>query len=72
VDDLIGQFLTRYQSDDNILPPNFKRLNEGLYEFGTKRIRAQILNGILVGKYFTINILIYNYYYLLYVEIYGS
>ena len=49
MDDLISQFLMKYQSEDTILPPNFKRLQEGLYEFGTKRIRAQILNGILVG-----------------------
>lgn len=52
IDDLISQFLAKYQDDDNVhVPPNFNRLSEGLYEFGTKKIRAQILNGILVGMF---------------------
>jgi len=53
VDEMIGEFLNREQVSVRI-----KRLGDGYYKFGTKKIFAKIINGKLVirvgGGYMTI------------------
>jgi hypothetical protein len=48
VDELVARFLA--DTDGVYIPPNFKRLEEGQYQFGTKKIRAQILHAGLVVR----------------------
>jgi hypothetical protein len=48
IDELVARFLA--DTDGVYIPPNFKRLDEGNYQFGTKKIRAQILHAGLVVR----------------------
>ena len=45
--DLISQIL---QSREGVIPPNFMRISEGVYQFGTRKIHATILAGSLVVR----------------------
>jgi len=47
VSDLISQITN---SNESIIPSNFMRLSEGVYQFGTRKIHATILAGSLVVR----------------------
>jgi hypothetical protein len=45
--DLIHQILS---SSEDVIPSNFMRLSEGVYQFGTRKIHAVIMSGNLVVR----------------------
>ncbi|KYQ93125.1 villin [Tieghemostelium lacteum] len=50
VESAIHSFSKMNNSGGSVIPPNFERLGEGLYQFGTKRINTTILAGQLMVR----------------------
>lgn len=52
IDETLSQVVA--ESDSSALkdiPANFSRLDEGVYQFGTKKLHMSIRNGALVGMF---------------------
>jgi len=47
ITELIDQIMN---SEEDIIPSNFHRISEGVYQFGTRKIHAAILSGSLVVR----------------------
>mmetsp|Transcript_6535 Transcript_6535/g.18509 ORF Transcript_6535/g.18509 Transcript_6535/m.18509 type:complete len:1170 (-) Transcript_6535:276-3785(-) len=51
IDGMMSELLKKIlESDAGVIPSNFKRLSEGIYQFGTRKIHATILAGSLVVR----------------------
>jgi len=50
VDRMVTEVLDEIRESDMPIPGNFGRISEGFYQFGTRKIRAQILSGSLVVR----------------------
>eukprot|EP01133_Synstelium_polycarpum_P011518 gene11518-13437_t len=50
VESVIHSFQSTKTVSSGVIPPNFERLGEGLYQFGTRRINTSILAGNLVVR----------------------
>ena len=59
IDSLLANTISYNLADGlELLPPNFKRLTFGIYQFGTKKIHISVQNGQPVGEHFVLFVII--------------